>query len=538
MIRLVVQTDGAQVAEVPCGTDTVFIGSREDCAVRLSDPAVGPHHAMLVPGHDDGWILQPLDPEHQVMLNGAPVRDRQTLRPGDQIQVAAYLIRVEQEAAESGGPAGPRTSVDSLTKFVQYQLPTGAIVKKNDDSLALQQQHVARIGQVNVRLAPCTTIEELMEVAFKTFFDCFGAHRMWIGVRRLNYGPMEYVEGRDVLGHAAELTGAAEKLRPRVLDRGQYVLLPRASLEESFSVLAGPLSGPEGQLGMIAIDTGDTGRRYDFADLDFFIALLHLFGVQADAIFKQMAEQRAKTISGEIVVAHAIQARLTPRKLPQWETLQWGAFREPGRERSSDIYDVVRMSNQQAAFMLAHTRAVGPMPSMLMSQTQATFRAAVMHNDPPNVFLKMLNLVLFDGQSDHALECFMGVLDPASGEMRYAVAGWMGAYIIGSRGDERPLRPRSAAPPLSLDRGASYPVMTETLERGENVVLFTPGVTTARNRHDEVFGEERFVNILCDGFGQQASAMLKEMLSDLRGFTEGGKQPDDITVLLAHRVEA
>ena len=55
-------------------------------------------------------------------------------------------------------------------------------------------------------------------------------------------------------------------------------------------------------------------------------------------------------------------------------------------------------------------------------------------------------------------------------------------------------------------------------------------------RNDEDFGEERFINILCDGFGQLASTMLKEMLSDLRNFTEGGVQPEDITVLLAHFV--
>ena len=79
-------------------------------------------------------------------------------------------------------------------------------------------------------------------------------------------------------------------------------------------------------------------------------------------------------------------------------------------------------------------------------------------------------------------------------------------------------------------------MLTENLESAESLVVFTPGVTTAKNAKEETFGEERFVNILCDGFGQLASSMLKEMLTDLRNFTEGGKQPDDITVLLAHRL--
>jgi sigma-B regulation protein RsbU (phosphoserine phosphatase) len=79
-------------------------------------------------------------------------------------------------------------------------------------------------------------------------------------------------------------------------------------------------------------------------------------------------------------------------------------------------------------------------------------------------------------------------------------------------------------------------LLPEQLEPSETLVLYTPGVTTAKNRHDDVFGEERFINLLCDGFGQPASNMLKGMLSDLRSFTESGVQPNDITVLLAHRV--
>jgi serine phosphatase RsbU (regulator of sigma subunit) len=59
-------------------------------------------------------------------------------------------------------------------------------------------------------------------------------------------------------------------------------------------------------------------------------------------------------------------------------------------------------------------------------------------------------------------------------------------------------------------------------------------VTAARNKHGESFGQDRFVDILCDGFGQLASSMLKEMLTDLRGFTQGGALPNDITVILAH----
>jgi sigma-B regulation protein RsbU (phosphoserine phosphatase) len=128
------------------------------------------------------------------------------------------------------------------------------------------------------------------------------------------------------------------------------------------------------------------------------------------------------------------------------------------------------------------------------------------------------------------------VIEPSTGNMRYARAGKMGAYIISNRGEERGLGTAELTPALAIKKEPIYNLHPERLESGETLVLFTPGVVTARNSKGEVFGEDRFVNILCDGFAQRASNMLKEMHHDLRQFTEAGTQPDDITVILAHRL--
>jgi hypothetical protein len=80
-----------------------------------------------------------------------------------------------------------------------------------------------------------------MDVAMRAVFDTLAAQRAWIGVRRVNYGAMEYVQGQHVSGAAAELPTVGEKLKPRVLDRGQNLLIPQVSLDEPFSVMSGPL---------------------------------------------------------------------------------------------------------------------------------------------------------------------------------------------------------------------------------------------------------------------------------------------------------
>lgn len=537
-MRLVVQNNGAKIAEVQCGNEPVCIGSGELCAVRLSDQRVAERHAIIHPEQDSMWILERANNTADVLLNGIAITEEVMLKSGDLIQIFDFEIHAYIDQVHRATDSGPiTTSVAQMNRFVRFQMPPGSVIKKVDDALTIAPAWLPRVGTVNISLGKCETVNELMDIVLAQLFEAFGAARAWIGIRRVNYGPMEYEQGQQNTGQTTELPSIGENLKPRVLDRTQFVFVPHVSLEEPFAAMAGPLVGPDGLLGMVYVDAGDTGRRWEQNDLEFFTLMLNLFGVQLHSIFKHLAKTRAAMLEGEVSVVHAIQSRLTPRKLPQWENqLVFGAFREPGRARSSDVYDVVRMPNDLAAFMIAHTSATGPLPGMLMAQAQSSFRTAAMHLDRPNIILRTLNVLLYDGMNDHPLSMFVGMVHPPSGKMRFAMAGDVGAYVINSRGEERRLNPSAPTQPLAMAKTVNYEELTEELGEEETLVLFTPGVVTAKNSKGEIFGEDRFVNILCDGFGQLASAMLKEMLSDLRNFTEGGSQPDDITVILAHRV--
>ncbi|MBK8915659.1 MAG: SpoIIE family protein phosphatase [Phycisphaerales bacterium] len=534
-MRLVVHESDAIVSDVFCDRDPVQIGSGDDCAVRL--PADLPAYAGSIHATDEGHALTPADGGVvAILVNGAAIDGRVLLRAGDEVRVGSVVIEVMQESTEAAWRPEITTSVAHLTRFAQTsQLPPGSLVKRTDEAIGVQPLHVQRIGQVNLKLASCITPEQIMEVALEAIQSAFSPQRVWIGIRRVNYGVMEYVQGRTNSGQSADLPEAGEKLKPRVLDRAQFVLIQQWTPDERLGIMTGPFAGPDGTLGMIYLDGPE--RRFAPADLDYLILLSNTLAVQLDAVFRYIAQNRAAMLAGEISVAHEIQARLTPKKLPQWEdVLQIGAFREPGREHTGDIYDVVKLASGHAAIMIANTPATGPLPSMLMAQAHAAFRVAAMHQDPPHVFLRSLNHVLFDPARDRLLNCFVGLIDPAEGTLRYAMAGTTGAFIIGLRGEERALAPSPAEPMLGDTRAPSYSLRNTELESSETLVLFTPGVVTAKSRAGEVFGQDRFVNFLCDGFGQLASQLLKEMLADLRSFTEGGLQPDDITVILAHRV--
>lgn len=533
-MRLVVHETDAIVSDVVCSREPIRIGSADGCQVRL--PLDGPEDAGVIQLNGDGWIIEPNASSPPVSINGTPVSGPAPLRAGDELRIGTVLVEVHPEQVEAVHRPELGTSVAQLNRFAQTsQLAPGSIVKRGDEPLGVQPLQMQRIGQVLLRLADCIQPERVMEVALDAIAAAFGPLRVWIGIRRVNYGAMEYVEGRTNIGQASDLPEYGDKLKPRVLDRGQFLLIPQWTVDEPVCIMSGPLVGPDGILGMMYLDGPE--RRYSAHDLDYFIMLSNMLGVQLDSVFKYIAKNKAAMLEGEVSVAHEIQARLTPKKLPQWEDeLQIGAFREPGREHTGDIYDIVKLATGHAAIMISHTPTTGPLPSMLMAAAHSSFRIAAMHQDAPHVFLRSLNHILFDPAKDRLLNSFVGLIDPATGQLKYAMAGNTGAFIIGLRGEERRLAPSTLEPTLGENRAFGYTLLSEQLESSETLVLFTPGVVTAKNRSGQVFGEDRFVNFLCDGFGQLASQLLKEMFTDLRSFTEGGLQPDDITVILAHRV--
>ncbi|HOO16986.1 MAG: SpoIIE family protein phosphatase [Phycisphaerae bacterium] len=533
-MRLIVLQQGAMIEDIVCGEEAIYVGAHEDCRIRLQDPRIAPRQAVIYP-QGSGWTVEQLAPECAIHVNDMSLAGKSTLKTGDEIRLADYVLRAYPEHVEQPG-LELGTSRAQLERFIASRLPPGTVIKKPTEPLNIAPEQVMKIAEFTQRVSQCEQVTELMDVALQALLVNFAAQRVWMGVRRMTYGAMEYVEGRLLTGQPTDLPEMADCLKPRVLDRIQYLLVPIFNREERSSVMAGPLRGGDGALGMIYLDSGGSGRMYEDKDMDFFVLFSTVIAAQLDAIFKHIAASRAALVAGEVGVAHVIQARLTPRKLPQWEKLQFGAFRETGRERASDIYDLLKLNDGTANFMVAHTAVKGALPSLLMAEAQATFRLAALHKDPPHVFLRSLNWVLYDGEDDHPLNCFVGTIDPQTGQIRYALAGEARAFIIGNRGEERRLGTLEPTPPLGVVRSAAYALLPEQLAPSETLVVFTPGVTTARNRNNEVFGEERFINILCDGFGQLASAMLKEMLTDLRSFTEGGVQPEDITVLLAHFV--
>ncbi|HEY5390264.1 MAG TPA: SpoIIE family protein phosphatase, partial [Solirubrobacteraceae bacterium] len=130
--------------------------------------------------------------------------------------------------------------------------------------------------------------------------------------------------------------------------------------------------------------------------------------------------------------------------------------------------------------------------------------------------------------------CFYGVLDTATGHLRYANAGhnlplW---HAGGESGDLR-----ATGMPLGLLPGMAYEEREATLADGATVLLYSDGLIEAHDSAREMFGTDRTTPLLRDGL--ESSAVIDRLLAALDGFTGSElEQEDDITLVVLRRAAA
>ena len=125
---------------------------------------------------------------------------------------------------------------------------------------------------------------------------------------------------------------------------------------------------------------------------------------------------------------------------------------------------------------------------------------------------------------------FYGVLDTRTGEIQFANAGHNPPYAFFADGTLRTLEDKGG-PVLGLFPQLEYDMATARLAPGEGILVFTDGVTEARNPADEFFEEERLEAYLRAHASEPVEQLVSGLHKHLEDFASGAPQADDITAL-------
>lgn len=97
------------------------VGRDSDCTVQIDSLAVAPRHARIRP-HGESYVVEALDPETQILINGAVLTSAHELTEGDQIQIGKHTLSFSAE----GEGATVASTVIRLPRDAWLQIQNGS----------------------------------------------------------------------------------------------------------------------------------------------------------------------------------------------------------------------------------------------------------------------------------------------------------------------------------------------------------------------------------------------------------------------------
>jgi len=241
---------------------------------------------------------------------------------------------------------------------------------------------------------------------------------------------------------------------------------------------------------------------------------------------EEAAEQR------ELAEALKIQKRLLPQQVPQIDGWELAVSWQPASGVGGDCFDAIRFDQSRLALTIADVVGKGIPAALLMSNLQAAVRAFACEAVEPQALCHQVNRILCGNIAEGRFISFLYcVLDAAAGVLTYTNAGHYLPILV--RADGSIERLGAGGPVLGVIEDAEYEQAQVNVAPGDRIVLFTDGLTEARNAADEEFGEPRLIEAAVQHRACSAPALQARLEEAVAAFAGGPMQDDATLIVLA-----
>jgi serine phosphatase RsbU (regulator of sigma subunit)/anti-sigma regulatory factor (Ser/Thr protein kinase) len=251
---------------------------------------------------------------------------------------------------------------------------------------------------------------------------------------------------------------------------------------------------------------------------------------------EQEVEIRSRErLEQELQVAKLIQQHFLPRTLPDLPGWQIDAHYRPAREVGGDFYDFIALEDGRVGIVIGDVTDKGVPAALVMAATRSVLRAAAQRLGDPGEVLERVNEHLCPDIPEHMfVTCLYGVLDPATGRLRFANAGHNLPCV---RSGNRVAELRATGMPLGLMPGMRYDEAEAMLDPGSQILLYSDGLVEAHDSEREMYGTPRLTELI--GSTAHGERLIDRLLGSLQAFTgDAGEQEDDITLVSLRRSAA
>lgn len=289
-----------------------------------------------------------------------------------------------------------------------------------------------------------------------------------------------------------------------------------------------PLVARGRTLGALSFVWAESGRRYEQADVQLLVELGRRAGV---------AVENARLYTERSRIAHTLQARLLPRRLPEPPGVRFAArYRAAGEynEVGGDFYDAFQRAPDEWVVVIGDVSGKGPDAAALTALARYTIRSAALNDWAPEHVLRQLNDTLLQEDASQFITVALAYLRNVgqNTRVRLVLGGHPLPCVV--RSDGRVDWIGTPGTLLGISSDVRLHEYEAVLEPGDAMLLYTDGVTEAGSR-SEPFGAQGLTTVLSGLGGADPEQLVRAV--DVAAIEAGaGRARDDVALVAVQAV--
>ena len=244
------------------------------------------------------------------------------------------------------------------------------------------------------------------------------------------------------------------------------------------------------------------------------------------------ANAEKQRTDNELMIARNIQMNMLPETYPPFpdrNDLDLFGSLVPAKMVGGDLYDFF-IRDEKLYFCIGDVSGKSVPAALVMAVTHSLFLSISSHESHPARIMQNINESLCRGnESNMFVTFFIGVLDLPTGIMRYCNAGHNPPLI--KKGDSVEPLPAKANLPLGVMAEMDYLLQQVNIDPETAIVLYTDGLTEAKNLQHNQFGIERTLEAVKECHDATAERLVKSLAQKVNAFVGDAEPSDDLTLL-------
>ena len=282
------------------------------------------------------------------------------------------------------------------------------------------------------------------------------------------------------------------------------------------------------------ITQGDLNEFVDVRSSEEFASLSDDINSTVTAL-KGYIEEAEHRIETELQFAHDIQHAALPSVFPAYPMrtdFDIYASMDTAKEVGGDFYDFYMKDNEKTlCILIADVSGKGIPAAMFMMRAKSLLKSLTESGLSATQAFAAANDTLCSGNDTSMfVTAWEGLIDLENGRMTYACAGHNPPAVRRRGGSFQLLRGKTGLVLAGME-GVPYRENEFLFEEGDEIFLYTDGVTEAMNKNEELFGEERLLKALDGARDKSAKGLCEAVKAAVDAFVDGADQFDDITML-------